>query len=96
MRLFCSGKGSRCIVIALMSFFIMGFQFMPNGGSLSNGDRAALSEYASALSKDGVRVQKAVGTGQDSGTSVRVPWTNIKFTLPHVDFGFDSLYGLDQ
>ena len=82
MRHICACKHSRCILIALMSFFVMGFQFMPGGLDLR--DKLALKHYAQAL--------PVKGAVSETGSTEKKSW----FAIPKVDFGLDALYGLDK
>lgn len=93
MRILCNCKYSQCGVIALMSFFIMGFQFTPSG--LLHKDQKALSDYAAGVSVK-EQTMASVAKGVSERTTIDLPWLSIKFSLPKVDFGLDGLYGLDK
>ena len=91
MRFNCSCKRVRCSFIALMSLFVMGFQFMPDMGVLALKDKQALGAYAETISKPAELAQKS-GKKKEG----LIPWLSTKFSLPEADFGLDALYGLDK
>lgn len=76
-----------------MSFFIMGFQFMPNSMSIKdqpNQPNQLVTEHVQENEKS-AKHQIA-----DDRLTIQLPWSNIKFSLPFIDFGLDTLYGLNK
>ncbi len=72
----------------------MGFQFMPSGLALKSPQN--LAQYAEKLPQNTAPTVAQNNAQNANSTVIDLPWINIKVSLPHVDFGLDTLYGLDH